>query len=70
MKIINFSFLFSIIFSYFIYEPNSVVLYINNVVLDEYYYRMIKRSLAILFQDAYSFKEIPTNLPQPDFDNN
>ena len=45
----------------------------NKVVLDEYFYRMIKRikrSFALSFQDIYSYNEIATNPPQSDFDDN
>ena len=38
--------------------------------MDEYRYKILKRSFALVFEDAYSYMEIATNPPQPDFDNN
>ena len=39
-------------------------------VLDEYMYKVLKMSFTLVFEDAYSYNELATNLPQPDFDNN
>jgi hypothetical protein len=58
------------VFSSYVYESSSVIDYISQPVLDEYTYRVIKRSFALVFEDAYSYMEIATNPPQPDFDNN
>ena len=58
------------IFSSYVYDSSSIIDYISKPVLDEYRYRVIKRSFALVFEDAYSYNEIATNPPQPDFDNN
>jgi hypothetical protein len=58
------------VFSSYVYESSSVIDYISQPVLDEYTYRVIKRSFALVFEDAYSYMEIATNPPQPDFDTN
>ena len=63
-------FLIQLAFSSYVYESSSVIDYISEPVLDEYTYRVIKRSFALVFEDAYSYMEIATNPPQPDFDNN
>jgi len=63
-------FLIQLAFSSYVYESSSVIDYISGPVLDEYTYRVIKRSFALVFEDAYSYMEIATNPPQPDFDNN
>ena len=69
-KLFIFLLLFQALFSYYIYQPNHVIEYLNKEELDEYYYKVIKRSFALTFQDAYAYNEIDTNPPQPDFDNN
>jgi len=63
-------FLIQLAFSSYVYESSSVIDYISEPVLDEYTYRVIKRSFALVFEDAYSYMEIATNPPQPDFDDN
>ena len=71
MKIIFlFSFIVPLLFSYYVYEPSYVFEYLNKNELDEYRYRVLKRSYALSFADAYAYNEIATNPPQPDFDNN
>ena len=69
-KIFLLSFIIPIIFSSYVYESSSVIDYISKTELDEYVYRVLKRSFALVFEDAYSYVEIATNPPQPDFDNN
>ena len=69
-KIFLFFFAIQLTFSSYVYESSSVIDYISKPVLDEYTYRVIKRSFALVFEDAYSYMEIATNPPQPDFDNN
>ena len=69
-KIFLCSFIIPFIFTSYIYEPTSVIDYISKPVLDEYTYRVLKRSFALVFEDAYAYNEIATNPPQPDFDNN
>ena len=70
LKIFLFFFLIHLVFSSYVYESSSVIDYISQPVLDEYTYRVIKRSFALVFEDAYSYMEIATNPPQPDFDTN
>ena len=69
-KIFLLSFIIPIIFSSYVYESSSVIDYISKTELDKYVYRVLKRSFALVFEDAYSYVEIATNPPQPDFDNN
>ena len=69
-KIVLLSFIISMIFSSYVYDSSNIIDYISKPVLDEYRYRVIKRSFALVFEDAYSYNEIATNPPQPDFDNN
>ena len=70
LKIFLFSLIIQLIFSSYIYDSSSVIDYISEPVLNEYTYRVLKRSFALVFEDAYSYMEIATNPPQPDFDNN
>jgi hypothetical protein len=69
LKIFLFFFIIHLAFSSYVYESSSVIDYISKPVLDEYTYRVIKRSFALVFEDAYSYMEIATNPPQPGFDN-
>ena len=70
MKTFLFFFIIQLIFSSYVYDSSSVIDYISETVLDEYRYKILKRSFALVFEDAYSYMEIATNPPQPDFDNN
>ena len=70
LKIFLFSFLIQLAFSSYVYDSSSVIDYVSKPVLKEYLYRVLKRSFALVFEDAYSYMEIATNPPQPDFDNN
>jgi len=70
LKIFLLSFIIQLVFSSYVYESSSVIDYISEPVLQEFAYRVIKRSFALVFEDAYSYMEIATNPPQPDFDNN
>ena len=69
-KIYLISFIIPLIFSSYVYDSSSVIDYISKPVLDEYTYRVLKRSFALVFEDAYAYNEIATNPPQPYFDNN
>ena len=70
LKIFLLCFIIQLISSSYVYDSSSVIDYISKPELDEYRYRVIKRSFALVFEDAYSYMEIATNPPQPDFDNN
>ena len=63
-------FIIPAIFSYYVYESSSVIDYLTKTKLDEYYYRMIKKSISSAFKDAYVYNEISANPPQPNFNNN
>ena len=68
-KIYLISFIIPLIFSSYVYDSSSVIDYISKPVLDEYTYRVLKRSFALVFEDAYDYHEIATNPPQPYFAN-
>ena len=70
MKIYIFAFLIPILLSHYAYDSSKVIEYLSQSSLDEYYYRVIKRSFALIFADAYAYNEIAVNPPQPNFDNN
>ena len=70
LKIFLLSFIIQLVLSSYVYESSSVIDYVSEPVLQEFAYRVIKRSFALVFEDAYSYMEIATNPPQPDFDNN
>ena len=70
LKIFLFYLIIQLIFSSYVYDSSSVIDYISEPELNEYTYRVLKRSFALVFEDAYSYMEIATNPPQPDFDNN
>ena len=63
-------FIIPIIFSYYVYDSSKVLEYLSKTSLDEYIYRVLKRSFVLSFQDAYAYTEIAVNPPQPDFDKN
>ena len=69
-KIYIFSFIIPLIFSSYVYDSSRVIDYISKPILDEYTYRVLKRSFALVFEDAYAYNEIAVNPPQPNFDNN
>jgi hypothetical protein len=69
-KIYIFAFIVPIIFSYYVYDSSKVLEYLSKTSLNEYTYRVLKRSFALSFEDAYAYTEIAVNPPQPDFDNN
>ena len=69
-KILLLSFIIPAIFSYYVYESSSVIDYLSKTKLDEYYYKMIKKSISSAFKDAYAYNEIAANPPQPNFHNN
>ena len=69
-KILLCSFIIPFILTSYVYEPTSVIDYISKPILDEYTYRVLKRSFSLVFDNAYAYHEIATNPPQPDFDNN
>ena len=56
MKFFIFNFIIPIIFSYYVYDPYKVLEFINRFKLDEYHYKTLKKSFAITFQDAYTYK--------------
>ena len=70
VKIYIFAFLIPILLSHYAYDSSKVIEYLSQSSLDEYYYRVIKRSFALIFADAYAYNEIAVNPPQPNFDNN
>ena len=63
-------FIIPIIFSYYVYDSSKVLEYLSKNSLDEYVYRVLKRSFVLSFQDAYAYTEIAVNPSQPDFDKN
>ena len=63
-------FVIPIIFSHYVYDSSKVLEYVSKTSLDEYVYRVLKRSFVLSFQDAYAYTEIAVNPPQPDFDKN
>ena len=70
VKIYIFAFLIPILLSHYAYDSSKVIEYLSKISLDEYHYRVLKRSFALSFKDAYAYNEISVNPPQPDFDNN
>ena len=70
VKIYIFAFLIPILLSHYAYDSSKVIEYLSKISLDEYHYRVLKRSFALSFKDAYAYNEISVNTPQPDFDNN
>ena len=70
VKIYIFAFIFPILFSHYAYDSSKVIEYLSKTSLDEYVYRVLKRSFALVFYDAYAYNEIAVNPPQPKFDNN
>ena len=66
-----FSLIIPILFSYYVYDSYGVMDVLNNKpILDEYYYRVIKRSFTLALEDLYAFTDIAINPPEPDFDQN
>jgi len=65
-----FSFIIPVLFSYYVYDSYSVIEALNQPKLDEYFYKVIKRSFSLALQDVYAYNEIAKNPPQPDFDQN
>ena len=60
-----------VLFSYYVYDSYGVMEVLNNKPkLDEYYYRVLKRSFVLSLEDLYAFTDIAINPPQPDFDQN
>ena len=70
VKIYLLAFLIPIIFSHYAYDSSKVIEYLSKTSLNEYVYRVLKRSFALSFMDAYAYNEIAVNPPQPNFDNN
>ena len=69
-RIFLISLIITLAFSSYVYDSSFIIDYISKPVLTEYVYRVLKRSFALIFEDAYAYQEIATNPPQPDFDNN
>jgi len=65
-----FSFIIPVLFSYYVYDSYDVIEALNQPKLDEYFYKVIKRSFSLALQDVYAYNEIAKNPPQPDFDQN
>ena len=71
MKIFVFSLIIPVLFSFYVYDSHGVMDVLNNKPkLDEYYYRVLKRSFVLSLEDLYAFTDIAKNPPQPDFDQN
>ena len=71
MKNIVFCLIIPVLFSYYVYDSYGVMEVLNNKPkLDEYYYRVLKRSFVLSLEDLYAFTDIAINPPQPDFDQN
>ena len=70
MKYFVFSFILPVLFSYFVYDSYGVIELLNKPKLDEYFYKVIKRSFSLALEDTYAYNEIAKNPPQPDFDQN
>ena len=70
LKTYIFYFIIPLIFSSYVYDSSRVIDYISKPILDKFTYRVLKRSFALVFEDAYAYNEIAVNPPQPYFDNN
>ena len=70
IKFYLFVFIIPILFSHYAYDSSKVIEYLSKTSLDEYVYKVLKRSFALVFKDAYAYNEIAVNPPQPKFDNN
>jgi len=70
MKFYVFSFILPVLFSYYVYDSFGVIEALNKPKLDEYFYKVLKRSFSLALEDAYAYNEIAKNPPQPDFNQN
>ena len=67
---IIFFYIFTLILSFNIYQPEEVINYINQINLTQADYKIIVSGLSKIFNDTYSYNTMSKNPPQPDFDKN